>query len=147
MLLISYFGNEAKFELEKFTPFSILIKDLKWERSKQFLSKLHDIWQNMMQLGSMMMTYRIRDVQTLNRFFELFHENNFDLAQPSLNHRSYFPWALLLQNSTILNIEKTNFVEVMIPCFSKKHLKKCTQLFQKKIWMGVRFFMAPTNSR
>lgn len=135
-IAVSYFGNEAKFELDQLAYFHPY-KGSKWEGLNNFFQTT-DIWKEYDAIWIPDDDIDT-DVQTLNRFFELFHENNFDLAQPSLDHRSYFSWALLLQNSNF-KYRKTNFVEVMIPCFSKEAFKKVYSTFsENKSGWGLDF--------
>lgn len=68
--------------------------------------------------------------EILNHFFDLFHYYKFDLAQPALDHRSYYSWSILLQNKSF-KFRETNFVEVMIPCFSRDAFKKLFSTFSE----------------
>ncbi|MGF6296741.1 MULTISPECIES: hypothetical protein [Paraburkholderia] len=63
----------------------------------------------------------LTDVQTLIEFFDYIERENFALAQPSLDQRSYFSHATTLQNRAF-EFRETNFVEVMVPCFSSNAL-------------------------
>ncbi len=135
-VVVSYFGNEAKFDLEHLKFFHAY-KGSKWEglndffQSNDFWREYDAIWLPDDDIDT--------DVQTLNKFFDLFHQYKFDIAQPALDTRSYFSWALLLQN-TSFKYRKTNFVEVMIPCFSKSTFEKIYSTFsENKSGWGLDF--------
>ncbi|MPW43620.1 DUF707 domain-containing protein [Acinetobacter guerrae] len=113
---LSYFGDHPKFDMDKvkfFHPY----KGSKWEglyhffSSTEFWKEYDAIWLPDDDIDT--------DVQTINDFFELFHYYKFDLAQPSLDERSYYSWSILLNNKSF-KYRETNFVEVMIPCFNQK---------------------------
>ncbi|WP_225936707.1 DUF707 domain-containing protein [Caballeronia sp. NK8] len=67
--------------------------------------------------------------KTLNGFFEYVDRENFALAQPSLDERSYFGHATTLQNKAF-EFRETNFVEVMVPCFSSSALHAIIDSFK-----------------
>lgn len=133
---VSYFGNEASFDLDNlrfFHPY----KGSKWEGLNDFF-QTNDFWREYDAIW-LPDDDIDADVQSLNRFFELFHEHKFDIAQPSLDEKSYFSWAILLKNKNF-KYRKTNFAEVMIPCFNKKTFNKIYQTFsENKSGWGLDF--------
>ena len=66
--------------------------------------------------------------QTINKFFELFHEYKLHLAQPSI-----MGWGsiqcTLHQPNTLMRF--TNWVEIMCPCFSKEAFFSCAWSFNE----------------
>jgi hypothetical protein len=70
------------------------------------------------------------DATTISKMFELFHQYNLWLAQPSLTVNSFFSHPITLNTSNTL-IRFTNFVEVMVPLFSKETLLTCLPTFQE----------------
>ena len=69
---------------------------------------------------------------TANRLFDICREKMLDLAQPSLSKASYFSHLITLHNSSF-SLRKTNFVEVMAPCFSRQLLRYCLDTFTESI--------------
>ncbi|MGF6605536.1 hypothetical protein OKW45_000436 [Paraburkholderia sp. WSM4175] len=118
-LILSYYGKDKKFA-DDFAKTIHRFKGSKWEG-------LHDF---MLRNAELVLQYRyiwlpdddiLTDVQTLNEFFDYVERENFALAQPSLDQRSYFSHATTLQNRAF-EFRETNFVEVMVPCFSSNAL-------------------------
>ncbi|RFS31745.1 DUF707 domain-containing protein [Acinetobacter sp. SWAC5] len=135
-VVISYFGNEPKFDLENLRHFHSY-KGSKWEGLNDFF-QTNDFWREYDAIW-LPDDDIDTDVQSLNKFFELFHEYQFDIAQPSLDERSYFSWAILLKNKNF-KYRKTNFVEVMIPCFNKATFNKIFHTFsENKSGWGLDF--------
>ena len=64
----------------------------------------------------------------INRFFEICHAENLQLAQPSLTLGSPVTHPLVI-NNTRSSIRFTNFVEVMAPCFSAECLRRVVSTF------------------
>lgn len=56
--------------------------------------------------------------ETLSRFFDVCLHNNFAIAQPSLDYKSYFSHPITVRRP-LLSFRTTDFVEVMTPCFRK----------------------------
>ena len=71
------------------------------------------------------------DIQTdafqIARLFELMKEYHLEIAQPSLSE-SYFSHPHTLRDKYCL-LRYTNFVEMMLPCFSRQALKKVLHTF------------------
>lgn len=58
----------------------------------------------------------------LNRYFDICAEHDLYLAQPSLHHRSYFCYPILLR-CNLTKLRYTNFVECMAAAISTEYLK------------------------
>ena len=67
------------------------------------------------------------DASQISRLFELMKEHHLEIAQPSLSN-SYFSHPHTLRDRYCL-LRYTNFVEMMLPCFSRKALKKVLHTF------------------
>lgn len=118
-LMLSYYGENEDYA-DMFAKAIHRFKGSKWEGLNDF----------MLQNAQLILQYRyiwlpdddiLTDVQTLNDFFEYVERENFALAQPSLDERSYFSHSTTLQNSAF-EYRETNFVELMVPCFSSSAL-------------------------
>lgn len=71
----------------------------------------------------------------LNNFFEIFEQNEFELAQPSII--GYYTHEITLHDPKWL-WRCTNFVEIMCPCFSKNALNLCKETFiESEIGWGI----------
>ncbi len=71
------------------------------------------------------------DNKAIGKLFTLMQEYSLDIAQPALVNSYYtFEHTLKVENSFI---RYTNFVEMMLPCFSKKALKKVLFTFNENI--------------
>jgi hypothetical protein len=79
------------------------------------------------------------DGHSINSLFEIMRLFDLSLAQPSLSHNSYSSHAITLQNPTTI-LRFTDFVEVMMPCFSQQALGQCAHTFADSnlIW-GLDF--------
>lgn len=64
-------------------------------------------------------------IENTDKFFYLFNKYKFELAQPSLI--GYYSHKITLKQNCIYR--KTNFVEIMMPCFTRKALEKCKETF------------------
>lgn len=71
----------------------------------------------------------------ISRFFDYCRRFGADLAQPSLSYSSYWCWSVVLHNPMAM-ARRTNFVEVMMPCFSRRFLSKAIETFDlnKSTW-------------
>jgi hypothetical protein len=127
-LMLSYYGKNENYA-DIFAKTIHRFKGSKWEGLNDF----------MLQQSQEISHYRyiwlpdddiLTDVQTLNDFFEYVERENFALAQPSLDERSYFSHAATLQNKAF-DFRETNFVEVMVPCFSSSALHAIKDSFGK----------------
>ncbi|MCC8402838.1 DUF707 domain-containing protein [Paraburkholderia sp. MMS20-SJTN17] len=135
--MLSYYGKDENYA-DVFAKSIHRFKGSKWEGLNDF----------MLQKAQSISHYRyiwlpdddiLTDVQTLNEFFEYVERENFALAQPSLDERSYFSHATTLQNKAF-DFRETNFVEVMAPCFSSNALHVIKDSFGKtKTGWGLDF--------
>ncbi len=66
----------------------------------------------------------------LNRLFDICHEFDLELAQPSLTANSPLTHPLLIHNR-FCRLRFTNFVEVMAPCFKNSLLRGAMPTFNK----------------
>ena len=66
--------------------------------------------------------------EEINRFFHLFDELGFELAQPALHWDSYFSLPITLRNPTF-RFRQVNFVEQMAPCFRHDLFEKVRHTF------------------
>ncbi|EEA04194.1 hypothetical protein BH160DRAFT_0626 [Burkholderia sp. H160] len=136
-LMLSYYGKNENYA-DVFAKTIHRFKGSKWEGLNDLMS----------QNAQAIFHYRyiwlpdddiLTDVQTLNEFFEYVERENFALAQPSLDERSYFSHATTLQNKAF-DFRETNFVEVMVPCFSSNALHAIKDSFGKtKTGWGLDF--------
>lgn len=64
--------------------------------------------------------------EDINRFFNMFHEYNLEIAQPAI-----IGWLSVPMVAPTLGnmLRYTNWVEIMTPCFSKDALLKCQHTF------------------
>ncbi|SAK84307.1 hypothetical protein AWB78_04218 [Caballeronia calidae] len=136
-LVLSYYGKNEDYA-DGFAKTIHRFKGSKWEGIQDFM--LHN--------APLISEYRyiwlpdddiLTDVRTLNEFFEYVERENFALAQPSLDERSYFGHAATLQNRAF-EFRETNFVEVMVPCFSSHALHAIKDSFENtKSGWGLDF--------
>lgn len=70
------------------------------------------------------------DSDTISNYFDILKILDADLAQPSLDKESFFSYPITLHHPCFAR--KTNYVELMIPTFSRKFLKEVY-----KQWEGV----------
>ncbi len=70
----------------------------------------------------------LTDQSTINDFFLQMPQRNAMLAAPSLDTASHFSHLITLQNSNF-KARKTNFVEIMMPCFEISAFKRCVTTF------------------
>lgn len=68
------------------------------------------------------------DAATISAFFKIAEELGADLAQPALDDASYFSHPVTLRHASF-RYRRTNFVELMCPCFSRRMLEKTLPLF------------------
>ena len=126
-LILSYFGNAENYS-DKFATSIHRYKGSKWEGLNDFVSKNSEL----------VSQYRyvwlpdddiLTDVSTINAFFKYVDRENFALAQPALDERSFFSHPVTLQNKSF-SFRETNFVEVMVPCFSSEALRMVKDGFE-----------------
>lgn len=70
------------------------------------------------------------DGSVIIALFEAMKKYQLDIAQPSLSRMSYFTWKHTLRNCCC-RLRYTNFVEMMVPCFSRNALKKVLFTFDE----------------
>lgn len=71
----------------------------------------------------------IMDARNIMQFFECMEKYNLKIAQPSLRC-SYFTWGHVLRDNCC-SLRYTNFVEMMVPCFSREALKNVLFTFNE----------------
>lgn len=64
----------------------------------------------------------------INKFFEANKSAGFDVSQPALTLNSFVTYPITLRNP-LCNWRQTNFVEIMLPCFSKRAVKQLSSTF------------------
>lgn len=69
------------------------------------------------------------DAQSINRLFHLMEQYSLKIAQPALKD-SYFTYPVTLQEHPFI-LRYTNFVEMMLPCFSREALEKVIYTFKE----------------
>ena len=78
------------------------------------------------------------NTEEVNKLFRMMREYNIKIAQPSLV-MSYYTYEHTLHNPLCI-LRYTNFVEMMIPCFSREALIKVLPTFEKKVrGCGIEF--------
>lgn len=60
----------------------------------------------------------------INKLFEIARSQELELCQPALSLNSYFSWGVTLK-VLFSRVRLTNFVEIMVPCFSRASLFRC----------------------
>ena len=87
--------------------------------------------------------------EEVNKLFSYMREYNLKIAQPSLV-MSYYTYEHTLHNPTCI-LRYTNFVEMMMPCFSQEALRLVLPTFEKKVrGMGIEWHwpvLIKTNQR
>ncbi len=69
------------------------------------------------------------DTQNISKFFQLMEKYNLQIAQPGISN-SYYSYEHTLRDKLCL-LRYTNFVEIMLPCFSRDALKKVLPTFNE----------------
>ncbi|WP_419758491.1 DUF707 domain-containing protein [Acidisoma sp.] len=127
-LVVSYFGNDPDRYREdgivridgkgpKWPPLQALLAS-----HPQYVDDYDYVW---LPDDDLAMT-----TKDMNRFFDLCHEYQLELAQPSLTPNSPVTHPMVI-NNTRSRIRFTNFVEVMAPCFSTACLRKALPTFDR----------------
>jgi hypothetical protein len=70
------------------------------------------------------------DTVSINNLFALFHQYHLDLAQPSLSVDSYFGYSITVNKPEYV-LRYTNWVEGLVPIFSREALMKCLETFSE----------------
>lgn len=68
--------------------------------------------------------------QTINRLFSFFRAFELSLAQPALTPDSYYSWPQLIQRQNTA-LRYVDFVELMVPMFSRHALQACLKTFDQ----------------
>jgi hypothetical protein len=127
-LWINYFGTEAMKYAED-ADFYWQSGGTKYPELYQFIHEYLDIIQ---QYDAICLAEDDIDCDatTINKTFEIFHQYDLWLAQPSLSPDSYtsHPITLNVPNN---QLRFTNFVEIMIPVFSTGALLACYPTFKE----------------
>lgn len=71
----------------------------------------------------------LTDAQSINKLFHLMEQYSLRIAQPALKE-SYFTYPMTLQERHLV-LRYTNFVEMMLPCFSREALEKVIHTFNE----------------
>lgn len=123
-LFLSYFGDtDDKFRGD--ATYYEKVKGGKWPIVHQLIS---NNWSLISQYEAIWIPDDdiLADANTINRMFSLFEGFDLALAQPALTMNSYFSHSsLLCQPDSVLRY--SNFVEVMVPIFSKSALEQLKQ--------------------
>jgi len=84
------------------------------------------------------------DGKSINTMFELMRVFDLSLAQPCLSDDSFTSHPITKRRADCV-LRFTNFVEVMLPCFSKAALAQCVPTFLSSNYMwGVDYLWAKT---
>ena len=127
-VVLSYFGDNLKYDLSHIKHVHYF-KGSKWEGLYDFFKNHKQMWESYDYIW-----LPDDDLDTsssnLNNFFSLVNQYKFDLSQPALTKNSYYSFPFLLQVSNF-TYRKTNYVEVMAPCFSQEAFQKCWGTFSE----------------
>lgn len=126
-LEVTFYGSEIPDDWTATNSYSILpIKGSKWKGLYKYLT-LNDTWRNYEKI-LLPDDDLLCNAHDINQIFNLANELNADLCQPSLDRNSYFTHPITLNHHSF-NYRHTNFVELMIPCFSRRMLESTLELF------------------
>lgn len=126
-LCISYFGDYPE-RFRNDCDYYYESKGTKWPKIKEVIENLGEkvieqydaIW------------FPDDDIMTtstnINKMFNIFIEQGFDLAQPALTQNSYFSHKVTIEQPDYL-WRYSEFVEIMVPILSKNALKQLWQTF------------------
>lgn len=76
------------------------------------------------------------DAASLLRLFEIIDEQQLKIAQPALDHTSYFTYACLLQHRGF-TLRHVNYIEMMCPVFRSDVLLEVAPLFELGFESGI----------
>jgi hypothetical protein len=127
-LIVTFYGNEVPqswSETEKFYEI-IPIKGSKWKGLHQYLTSTES-WKEYDYI-LLPDDDLLCSAHELNAVFNTARLMNADLCQPALDRNSYFSHTITLKHSAF-NFRYTNFVELMIPCLSRRMLEATLELF------------------
>jgi len=83
------------------------------------------------------------DQASINRLFEICHQHDLELAQPSLTFDSIIGHPITATNKAFL-LRYTSFVEIMAPCFSRSFFQRCRASFNTNLSGYGLDFLWPT---
>lgn len=136
-VVLSYFGDHISYDLTHI-KFVHHFKGSKWQGLYDFFLNHQEVWKDYDYIWLPDDDLNTT-VDNLNQFFALCQQYQFDLVQPALTVDSYYSHAMLLKIQGSIYRE-TNFVEIMMPCFSQKAFQLCWQSFQEnKSGWGLEF--------
>ncbi|OLO26871.1 hypothetical protein BTR23_21880 [Alkalihalophilus pseudofirmus] len=127
-LFLEYFGdgrNNYKDDCDFYTE----AKNSKWPR---FHNIIEDFGDHIFKYDAVWMPDDdiSTDCSTIHHIFDLFTRYNLSLAQPALSEESYYSHKITKQLPGNI-LRYTNFVEVMVPLFSREALQLCWHSFKK----------------
>jgi len=118
-LAVSYYGDHPERYKGQYDLLH-LHKGPKWEGIADFIGRHRDLVE-----GHRYVWFPDDDILTsaenIDRLFEICAEARFTIAQPALTHYSYYTWPITLQQRHAI-YRRTNFVEIMAPCFDVETL-------------------------
>lgn len=126
-LCTSFYGHESSFPPKDFAEYHVLQNmDQKWPAIHKLFHKASPLWEYDYFL------FPDDDIETswstINRIFEVSRRQALHLAQPALAECSYFSHKITLRND-LFRLRFTNFVEVMVPLFSRFAMNVCVPTF------------------
>ncbi|WP_227938053.1 DUF707 domain-containing protein [Alkalihalobacillus deserti] len=129
-LYLEYYGdgsNDYRGDCDFYTE----AKDSKWPR----FYKIMEQWgESILKYDAIWMPDD--DIRTncsaINKMFHIFMSHNLALAQPALTRDSYYSHGITLENYGY-TLRYTNWVEVMVPIFSREALQLLWPTFNKSI--------------
>lgn len=129
-LMIIYYGDQEGMFRDQ-AKYYLHDKGSKWQLMCKALEKFGDefsTYENIWLPDDDIAT----DVETVNKMFSVFSSNGFALAQPALEKGSYVSHTITSRNIET-NFRKTNFVEVMMPLFSRELFKRLLTTFSESV--------------
>ena len=129
-LIVTYYGNNIPENWSIDNPHYkiIQIKGSKWGGLTEYFEN-NDEWKNYDYI-LLPDDDLLFNATLINRFFNKCAVLDIDLAQPALDHQSYFTHPITLQYLNF-DFRFTNFTEIMIPCLSKRMLLESLPLFRE----------------
>ncbi|HET8869726.1 MAG TPA: DUF707 domain-containing protein [Aquabacterium sp.] len=127
-LFISYYGKEeSRYKGE--SEYHEMRKGPKWPCIKELLDAHPELLERYSSFWFPDDDISV-STETINRLFGLFRGFKLSLAQPALTRDSYYSWEQLLQRDDFL-LRYVDFIEVMVPLFSREALKTCINTFDE----------------
>ncbi|HUH94248.1 MAG TPA: DUF707 domain-containing protein [Casimicrobiaceae bacterium] len=128
-LLVSYFGDDR----ERFRDAGcrrIDDKGPKWRGLHAFFTR-EDFWQGYDYVMLPDDDLAIEQ-ETVSRLFARAASRDLELCQPALSWWSYYSHAITVRHPSFA-LRFTDFVEIMTPCFSRRHLERCLPTFAESV--------------